>query len=338
MANRPKVLVCRPDFPEGGIKLLRDRCDVEIYNSENEIPDEVLLKKMVGKDALFVSGRKRITKEVIESAGDQLGAEYIDLDNLLRQSDFVIVACPLTPETEAIVDHEALVHALKNKIIAAAGLDVMDPEPLPIDHPLIGLDNCAKNGVKVIATMSVGLDHIDLGEIKRTSIKIGYTPDVLTEATAELTVALLLATSRRVVEGHKTIVSGEWKMWTPTFMCGRGLYKSIVGFVGLGRIGQSIAKKLIPFGPSKILYSGPRRKLEGDQLGAEFVDFDSLLRQSDFVIVMCPLTSETEAIVDQESLVHALKNKIIAAAGLDVMTPEPLPKDHPLVSLDNCGG
>ncbi|CAH1396765.1 unnamed protein product [Nezara viridula] len=284
MANRPKVLVCRPDFPEGGIKLLRDRCDVEIYNSENEIPDEVLLKKMVGKDALFVSGRKRITKEVIESA--------------------------------------------------------------------------AKNGVKVICSMSIGLDHIDLEALKRTSIKLGHTPQVF-ESTAEHTVALLLATSRRVVEGHQLILRGEWKMWTPTFMCGRGLYKSIVGFVGFGRIGQSVAKKLITFGISKILYSGPRRKLEGDQLGAEYIDLDNLLRQSDFVIVACPLTPETEgmftaekfslmkrsaifinttrgAIVDHEALVHALKNKIIAAAGLDVMDPEPLPIDHPLIGLDNC--
>ncbi|CAH1396756.1 unnamed protein product [Nezara viridula] len=286
MSNRPKVFISRSDYPEAGIKLLRDRCEIEVYNSlEKDVPTNELLNKLVGKDALFITSKNKINKEVVEAAG--------------------------------------------------------------------------KNGVKVIATMSVGLDHIDLEAIKRTSIKIGYTPDVLTEATAELTVALLLATSRRIVEGHKTIVSGEWKMWTPTFMCGQGLYKSIVGFVGFGRIGQSIAKKLIPFGTSKILYSGPRRKHEGDQLGAEFIDFDSLLQQSDFVIVTCPLTSETEgiftaekfslmkrsaifinsargAIVDQESLVHALKNKIIAAAGLDVMTPEPLPKDHPLVSLDNC--
>lgn len=286
MANRPKVLICRSDFPEAGIKLLRDRCELEIYNSsEKSLSTDELLNKLVGKDALFITSMNKINKEVIESA--------------------------------------------------------------------------AKNGVKVIGTMSVGLDHIDLEAAKRNSIKIGYTPDVLTEATAELTVAVLLATSRRIVEGNNLIVRGEWKMWNPTFMCGRGLYKSVVGFVGFGRIGQSIAKKLISFGTSKILYSGPRRKPEGDQLGAEFTDFDSLLQQSDFVIVTCPLTPETKGIftaekfslmkrsgifintarggiVDQEALVHALKNKIIAAAGLDVMTPEPLPKDHPLVNLDNC--
>lgn len=285
MTNRPKVLVCRSDFPEAGIKLLRDRCEVEIYKSiDEDIPTNELLNKIVGKYALFVSGRRKITKEIIECA--------------------------------------------------------------------------AKNGVRVISTMSIGLDHIDLEALKRTSIKLGYTPQVF-EAAAELTVGLLLATSRRVVEGYQTIVRGEWKEWTPTFMCGRGVYKSVVGFVGLGRIGQSVAKKLITFGPSKILYSGPRRKPEGDLLGAEFIDLDGLLRLSDFVIVTCPLTPETKGmftaekfsmmkasaifinttrggIVDHEALVNALKNKIIAAAGLDVMTPEPLPKDHPLANLDNC--
>ncbi|XP_014270248.1 glyoxylate reductase/hydroxypyruvate reductase [Halyomorpha halys] len=285
MAKRPKVFVSRSDYPEAGIKLLRDRCEVEMHSGIEDPAPEELLPKLVGTDALFVDTQTKITKEVIETA--------------------------------------------------------------------------AKNGLKIISTMSVGLDHIDLEAVKKTSIKIGHTPNVLTEATAELTVALLLATSRRVVEGHNTIVRGEWNLWTPTFLCGRGLYKSVVGIVGFGRIGQSVAKKLISFETSKILYSGPRRKLEGDQLGAQFVDFDKLLQQSDFVIVTCPLTPETRGIftaekfllmkrsaifinsarggiVDQEALIHALKNKIIAAAGLDVMTPEPLPEDHPLVKLDNC--
>ncbi|CAH1396759.1 unnamed protein product [Nezara viridula] len=133
MSNRPKVFISRSDYPEAGIKLLRDRCEIEVYNSlEKDVPTNELLNKLVGKDALFITSKNKINKEVVEAAG--------------------------------------------------------------------------KNGVKVIATMSVGLDHIDLEAIKRTSIKIGYTPDVLTEATAELTVALLLATSRRIVEGHKTIV------------------------------------------------------------------------------------------------------------------------------------
>nr|XP_024218323.1 glyoxylate reductase/hydroxypyruvate reductase [Halyomorpha halys] len=285
MANRPKVFISRSDFPEAGVKLLRDRCEVEIHNDVNDASTDVILKKLVGTDAIFITSKSKITKEVVESA--------------------------------------------------------------------------AKNGLKIISTMSVGLDHIDLEAVKGTSIKIGYTPNVLTEATAELTVAVLLATSRRIVEGHNTVVGGEWKLWTPTFLCGQGLYKSVAGLVGFGRIGQSIAKKLMSFGTSKILYTGPRRKVEGDQLGAEFVDFDSLLRQSDFVIVTCPLTPETQGIftaekfslmkrsaifinsarggiVDQEALIHALKNKIIAAAGLDVMTPEPLPKNHPLMKLDNC--
>ncbi|CAH1396754.1 unnamed protein product [Nezara viridula] len=166
MSNRPKVFISRSDYPEAGIKLLRDRCEIEVYNSlEKDVPTNELLNKLVGKDALFITSKNKINKEVVEAAGDQLGAEFIDFDSLLQQSDFVIVTCPLTSETEgiftaekfslmkrsaifinsargAIVDQESLVHALKNKIIAAAGLDVMTPEPLPKDHPLVSLDNC----------------------------------------------------------------------------------------------------------------------------------------------------------------------------------------------------
>ncbi|CAH1396757.1 unnamed protein product [Nezara viridula] len=145
MSNRPKVFISRSDYPEAGIKLLRDRCEIEVYNSlEKDVPTNELLNKLVGKDALFITSKNKINKEVVEAAGDQLGAEFIDFDSLLQQSDFVIVTCPLTSETEAIVDQESLVHALKNKIIAAAGLDVMTPEPLPKDHPLVSLDNCGR--------------------------------------------------------------------------------------------------------------------------------------------------------------------------------------------------
>ncbi|KAK9505593.1 hypothetical protein O3M35_009605 [Rhynocoris fuscipes] len=214
--------------------------------------------------------------------------------------------------------------------------------------------------LKVISTMSVGVDHIDIKSLKAANIKLGYTPDVLTEATAELTVALLLATSRRLFEANSAIIRGEWKSaWAPVWMCGPGLKGSTVGVVGFGRIGQSVAAKLKCFGIYKLLYSANSEKSQGKELGATFTTLDNLLKESDFVIVTCSLNEKTKnlftkekfeqmkptaifinssrgGVVDQDALYDALKNSKIRAAGLDVMTPEPLPSDHKLLTLSNC--
>lgn len=214
--------------------------------------------------------------------------------------------------------------------------------------------------LKVIATMSVGYDHLEVEEIKKRGIKIGYTPEVLTDATAELTVALLLATSRRLLEASNEARNGGWQAWSPFWMCGPGLGGSVVGIVGFGRIGQEVAKRLKPFNVQKIIYHNrSERAKEAKEIGAVRVAFDDLLKESDFVIVTCSLTPETKglfgegafkkmkstavfvntsrgAIVDQDALIRALQNKTIWAAGLDVMTPEPLPLDSPLFKLSNC--
>lgn len=214
--------------------------------------------------------------------------------------------------------------------------------------------------LKVIGTMSVGYDHLAVDEMKRRNIKIGYTPDILTDSTAELTVALLLATSRRLLESNEEAKSGGWKAWSPFWMCGPGLGGSTVGIVGFGRIGQEVAKRLKPFNVKNIVYyNRSEREKEAKETGAERVDFETLLKLSDFVIVTCALTPETEAIfnehtfkkmkptavfvntsrggvVDQSALIEALQKKTIWAAGLDVMTPEPLPLDSPLFKLKNC--
>lgn len=214
--------------------------------------------------------------------------------------------------------------------------------------------------LKVIATMSVGYDHLDVAEIKKRGIKIGYTPNVLTDATAELTVALLLATSRRLLEASNEARNGGWQAWSPFWMCGPGLSGSVVGIVGFGRIGQEVAKRIIPFNVKKIIYSNRSERAEEAKLiGASRVTFDDLLEESDFVVVTCSLTPDTKgmfnedafkkmkrtavfintsrgAIVDQDALIRALQNRTIWAAGLDVMTPEPLPLDSPLFRLNNC--
>jgi glyoxylate/hydroxypyruvate reductase len=215
------------------------------------------------------------------------------------------------------------------------------------------------NKLKVIATMSVGYDHLQIDEIKKRQIKIGYTPDILTDATAELTVALLLATSRRLLEANVEARTGGWQAWSPFWMCGPGLGGSTVGIVGFGRIGQEVAKRVKPFNVKKIVYYNRSVRKEAEEIGAEKVTLDELLSQSDFVIVCCALTPETKemfnddafkkmmksavfvntsrgGVVDQDALVRALSNKVIWGAGLDVMTPEPLPLDHPLFKLKNC--
>ncbi|XP_010003838.1 PREDICTED: glyoxylate reductase/hydroxypyruvate reductase [Chaetura pelagica] len=154
--------------------------------------------------------------------------------------------------------------------------------------------------------------------------------------------------------------SGGWTTWKPLWMCGYGLSDSTVGIIGLGRIGQAVARRLKPFGVKKFLYSGSRPRPESAaEFDAEFVPLTRLAEESDFVVVTCALTPATQgmcnkdffgrmkktsvfvntsrgAVVNQEDLYDALANGQIAAAGLDVTTPEPLPTNHPLLSLKNC--
>ncbi|XP_014846731.1 PREDICTED: glyoxylate reductase/hydroxypyruvate reductase [Poecilia mexicana] len=220
------------------------------------------------------------------------------------------------------------------------------------------LDAAGPN-LKVISTMSVGFDHLALDEIKKRGIRVGYTPDVLTDATAELTVALLLATARRLPEGVEEVKNGGWSSWKPLWLCGYGLSGSTVGVIGLGRIGMAIAQRLLPFGIKRLLYAGRTAKAHAAEVNGEFVPLDTLVSESDFVVVSCSLTPETQglcdkaffskmkktavfinssrgAVVNQEDLYEALKSGQIAAAGLDVTTPEPLPTNHPLLTLKNC--
>ncbi|KAM3612010.1 uncharacterized protein V6R79_000939 [Siganus canaliculatus] len=220
------------------------------------------------------------------------------------------------------------------------------------------LDAAGPN-LKVISTMSVGFDHLALDEIKKRGIRVGYTPDVLTDATAELTVALLLATARRLPEGVEEVKNGGWSSWKPLWLCGYGLSGSTVGIIGLGRIGMAIAQRLLPFGVKRLLYSGRTAKANAAEVNGEFVPLDTLVAESDFIVVSCSLTPETQglcdkaffskmknsavfintsrgAVVNQEDLYEALTSGQIAAAGLDVTTPEPLPTNHPLLALKNC--
>lgn len=208
--------------------------------------------------------------------------------------------------------------------------------------------------LKVISQMAVGYDNIDIAAATERGIPVGNTPGVLTEATADLTFALLLAAARRIVEGVNYIKAGEWKTWEPETLLGADLTGATLGIVGWGRIGQAVAKRASGFDMRIIAHS--RSPISED--GVKQVDFDTLLAKSDFVSLHTPLTPETRhlinrealrkmkhtailintargPIVDQEALYDALTDGTIAYAALDVTDPEPMRPDHPLLSLPN---
>lgn len=209
--------------------------------------------------------------------------------------------------------------------------------------------------VKVISSMSVGVDHIDLGEATKRGIPIGHTPGVLTDATADQTFALLLAAARRMVEGVDYVRAGKWTTWHPQLLLGADMVGATLGIVGFGRIGQAVAKRAQGF-DMRVIYHDPTAE---SAYNAQPVDLDTLLRESDFVSLHVPFTAETRqmvndqffssmkrtailvntsrgGVVDQTALHRALKSKQIFAAALDVTDPEPLPMDSPLLELENC--
>ena len=210
----------------------------------------------------------------------------------------------------------------------------------------------------VIAQVAVGIDNIDVAAATRRGIFVTNTPGVLTETTADMGWAILMATARRVVEGDKFTRSGRWKTWELMGFTGQDVHGATLGIIGLGRIGAAIARRARGFAMT-ILYNN-RRPADalGAEVGARYVSLDDLLRQSDFVMVSCALTAETRhliaerelglmkptavlvniargPIVDQRALYRALVDRKIWAAGLDVFEAEPVPMDEPLLKLDN---
>ncbi|MEK4802635.1 D-glycerate dehydrogenase [Oceanobacillus sp. FSL K6-0118] len=212
--------------------------------------------------------------------------------------------------------------------------------------------------LKVVANLAVGFDNINVDAAKKRGIIITNTPDVLSETTADLGFALLMATARRVIEANNYIKTDQWKNWAPFLLAGTDIHHKTIGIVGMGRIGEAIAKRAKGF-EMEILYHNRSRKEEAEkELGASYVSFDELLRLSDYVVSVVPLTDETKrlfnkdtfrkmkpssifinisrgGVVDEEALVDALKNKVIEAAGLDVFKNEPINSEHPLLKLNN---
>jgi lactate dehydrogenase-like 2-hydroxyacid dehydrogenase len=213
--------------------------------------------------------------------------------------------------------------------------------------------------LRVVSNMAVGYDNIDVAACTAHGIPVGNTPGVLTETTADLAFALLLSAARRIVEGADYVRARRWKTWGPMLLMGPDIYGATLGIVGLGRIGQAMARRASGF-DMRILYHDIHPIPDAEAaLGATYVDLDTLLAESDFVTLHVNLTEATYhligreelrkmkptavlvnasrgGVVDPEDLYQALQDGEIGYAALDVTEPEPIPEDHALLSLPNC--
>ncbi len=214
--------------------------------------------------------------------------------------------------------------------------------------------------LKVVSNFAVGFDNVDVAACTARSIPVGNTPGVLTETTADLAWALLMAAARRLPEADRYVRAGKWKTWGPMLLMGPDVHGATLGIVGFGRIGQAVARRAKGFG-MRILYHDLERapKAVEAEFDATFMTLDGLLPESDFVTLHTVLSPDTKGlinaerlrwmkpsailvntsrgpVVDSMALFEALRDGVIAGAALDVTDPEPLPADHPLLSLDSC--
>jgi glyoxylate reductase len=243
--------------------------------------------------------------------------------------------------------------------------EVLEKEVKDIDGLLCLLtekvDSNLLNGsekLKVISNMAVGYNNIDIQAASKRGIMVTNTPGVLTETTADLTFALLMAVSRRLVESSDYLRSGKWETWSPMQLTGQDIHGSKLGIIGLGRIGEAVARRAKGF-DMEVLYYNRSRKPEAEKgLGIIYKDFNSLLQESDFICVLTPYTPETINLIDREqfalmkksaiiintsrggivnekALYDALSEGMIWGAGLDVFEEEPASEHHPLLGLPN---
>ncbi|MBI3167371.1 MAG: D-glycerate dehydrogenase [Chloroflexi bacterium] len=216
--------------------------------------------------------------------------------------------------------------------------------------------DAAGSQLKVVSNHAVGFDNIVVPDATARGIPVGNTPGILTDATADLAFALLLAAARRITEAERYIHAGKWKTWHPSMLLGIDLAGKTLGLVGFGRIGRAMAKRAVGF-DLRVIFYDPTAEPEFN--AAPMSSLDALLRESDFVSIHTPLNQATRHIVnadflskmkrnailintsrgpvvDQDDLYQALKSNQIFAAALDVTDPEPLPLDSPLLTLENC--
>jgi glyoxylate reductase len=211
--------------------------------------------------------------------------------------------------------------------------------------------------LRVVSNLAVGLDNIDIAAATAVGIAVGHTPGVLTDATADLAFALLMAAARRVAEGDREVRTGKWQTWGPAVLLGHDVYGATLGIVGWGQIGRAMARRGLGFN-MRVLYTSRSKQNDDYIAGATRVSMKRLLKLSDFVSLHVPLTPHTKhligadelalmkrgailintargAVVDQRALYRSLKTGHLAGAGLDVTDPEPIAFDDSLLKLAN---
>jgi len=284
VADRPNVFVARV-IPDAGLSVIRDACEMDLWEHELPPPRNELLRRVAGCDGVLTLLTDRVDDEFLDAAGKKL---------------------------------------------------------------------------RVVSNYAVGFDNVDVAACARRGIPVGNTPGVLTDTTADLAWALLMAAARRLPEGDRFVRDGNWKTWGPMLLLGPDVHGATIGIVGFGRIGQAVARRAQGFGMEILYHDVQELPAEVTRpFGATFLPLEELLARSDFVslhVNLSPVTrhlinAETLSwmkptavlvntsrgpVVDQRALADALRNGVIWAAGLDVTDPEPIPMDDPLVGLDNC--
>ncbi|MEQ8676410.1 MAG: D-glycerate dehydrogenase [Aggregatilineales bacterium] len=261
---------------------------------------------------------------------------------LLEPTCTLTIGADLPPDRATLLKNIAEADAVLSLLTETIDAEVMDVAP----------------NLKVISNMAVGYDNIRINDATSRGIPVGNTPGVLTETTADIAFALMLSAARRLPEAERYVKDGHWKTWMPSLLLGQDLHGATLGILGLGRIGQAVARRAKGFN-MRIIYHGGSDETAARELGAEACTMETLLEQSDFISIHTPLMPETHhmidaeafarmkstavlvntargGIVDPKALYDALKSRQIAAAGLDVTEPEPISPDDPLLTLDNC--
>jgi glyoxylate reductase len=249
------------------------------------------------------------------------------LDRLVAEHETEVWQEQLPPDPEEVLARAPELEGLLSLLTDTVDVELIEAAP----------------ALRAISNYAVGTDNVDLEAASARGIPVGHTPDVLTESTADLALALMLGASRRLGEGDAYVRRGAWRTWEPGLLLGRDLHGATVGIVGYGRIGQAVSRRLEGFGCERLVTSR----------GAG-VPLEELLERSDFVTLHCPLTPQTRGligdealrrmkataylvntargpVVDTKALIRALHAGEIAGAALDVTDPEPLPGDHRLL-------
>ncbi len=264
---------------------------------------------------------------------------------LLRKEGLDVAVCPVD---RPLTQPELIEYAKQNDALLSMFSDTIDK---------YFLNQCKH--LKVIAQFAVGYDNIDIAEATRLRIPISYTPDVLSEATADVAFLLMLAASRKAFHLHKTISCGEWSFFRPKAHLGVELKNKTLGIFGLGRIGVEMAKRCKGAYNMNVIYCNRSGNPKAERLlQARKVEFSELLAQSDVVSVHCALNDATKGIFNktafhkmkktaifintarglihnEQDLIDALRNGVLWGAGLDVTNPEPMKPDNPLLSMEN---